>query len=102
MKQGLRTVAQKELVRPVRTSSVKGQAEYSFTHLLIRDVAYQQIPRAARVRKHRTAAAWIERLAGDRVTDHAEILGHHYGQALQLAKAAGGGKCRKWAVMPAP
>ena len=85
---GLRTVAQKELLRPVRISSVKGEAEYSFRHLLIRDVAYQQIPRAARVRKHRAAAAWIERLAGDRVTDHADILAHHYGQALQLAKAA--------------
>ena len=72
-----------------RNSSVNGQAEYSFGHLLIRDVAYQQIPRAARVRKHRAAAAWIERLAGDRVTDHAEILAHHYGQALQLARAAG-------------
>ena len=79
----------KELLRPVRNSSVKGEAEYSFRHLLIRDVAYQQIPRAARVRKHRAAAAWIERLAGDRVTDHADILAHHYGQALQLAKAAG-------------
>ena len=89
VEQGLRTVAKKELLRPVRNSSVKGQAEYSFGHLLIRDVAYQQIPRAARVRKHRAAAAWIERLAGDRVTDHAEILAHHYGQALQLAKAAG-------------
>jgi class 3 adenylate cyclase/tetratricopeptide (TPR) repeat protein len=89
VEQGLRTVAKKELLRPVRRSSVKGQAEYSFGHLLIRDVAYQQIPRAARVRKHRAAAAWIERLAGDRVTDHAEILAHHYGQALQLAKAAG-------------
>jgi tetratricopeptide (TPR) repeat protein len=89
VEQGLRTVAKKELVRPVRNSSVKGQAEYSFGHQLIRDVAYQQIPRAARVRKHRAAAAWIERLAGDRVTDHAEILAHHYGQALQLAKAAG-------------
>ena len=85
---GLRTVAQKELLRPVRISSVKGEAEYSFRHLLIRDVAYQQIPRAARVRKHRAAAAWIERLAGDRVTDHADILAHHYGQAFQLAKAA--------------
>jgi class 3 adenylate cyclase/tetratricopeptide (TPR) repeat protein len=89
VEQGLRTVVGKELLRPVRTSSVKGQAEYSFRHLLIRDVAYQQIPRVARVRKHRMAAAWIERLAGDRVTDHAEILAHHYGQALQLAKAAG-------------
>jgi class 3 adenylate cyclase/tetratricopeptide (TPR) repeat protein len=85
----LRTVARKDLLRPVRSSSVRGQAEYSFGHLLIRDVAYQQIPRAARVRKHRAAAAWIEALAGDRVVDHAEILAHHYGQARELAKAAG-------------
>ena len=89
VEQGLRTVAGRELLRPVRTSSVKGQAEYAFRHLLIRDVAYQQIPRAARVRKHRAVAAWIERLAGDRVTDHAEIVAHHYGQALQLARATG-------------
>ena len=89
VEEGLRTVARKELIRPVRNSSVEGEAEYSFRHLLIRDVAYQQIPRAARVRKHRTAAAWIERLSGDRVTDHADILAHHYGQALRLAKAAG-------------
>jgi predicted ATPase/class 3 adenylate cyclase len=89
VEQGLRAVARKELLRPIRNSSVKGEAEYSFQHLLIRDVAYQQIPRAARVHKHRAAAAWIERLAGDRVTDHADILAHHYGQALQLAKAAG-------------
>ena len=89
VEQGLRMVAKKELLRPVRNSSVNGQAEYSFGHQLIRDVAYQQIPRAARVQKHRAAAAWIERLAGDRVTDHAEILAHHYGQALRLAQAAG-------------
>jgi len=89
VEEDLRMVARKELLRPVRNSSVRGEAEYSFRHLLIRDVAYQQIPRAARARKHRTAAAWIERLAGDRVTDHADILAHHYGQALQLAQAAG-------------
>jgi class 3 adenylate cyclase/tetratricopeptide (TPR) repeat protein len=89
VEQGLRILAKKELLRPVRQSSVNGQAEYSFGHLLIRDVAYQQIPRPARVRKHRAAAAWIERLAGDRVTDHAEILAYHYGQALRLAAAAG-------------
>jgi len=89
VEEGLRTVTRKELLRPVRSSSVKGESEYSFRHLLIRDVAYQQIPRATRVRKHRTAAAWIERLAGERVTDHADILAHHYEQALQLARAAG-------------
>jgi class 3 adenylate cyclase/tetratricopeptide (TPR) repeat protein len=109
VEQGLRTVAGKELLRPVRISSVKGQAEYAFRHLLIRDVAYQQIPRAARMRKHRAVAAWIERLAGDRVTDRAEIVAHHYGQALQLARAAGldgevaelEGQARRFLVMAA-
>jgi predicted ATPase len=42
---------------------------------LIKDVSYAQIPRAARVQKHRAMAAWIEERAGDRVADHAEVLG---------------------------
>jgi hypothetical protein len=68
---------------------VQGEDECSFWHLLVHDVAYQQIPRAARARKHRAAAEWIERIAEDRVADHAEILVHHYGQALELTRAAG-------------
>ena len=38
---------------------------------------------------HRSAAAWIERKAGERVDDLAELLAHHYLQALELAEAAG-------------
>lgn len=87
--EALHALVRKELIRPARTSSVRGQSEYSFWHLLIRDVAYAQIPRAARARKHRAAAEWIERMAGDRVADHAELLAHHYQQALDLARAAG-------------
>jgi class 3 adenylate cyclase len=89
VKEGLHELARKELVRPARTSSVQGEDECSFWHLLVRDVAYQQIPRAARARKHRAAAEWIERIAEDRVADHAEILVHHFGQALELTRAAG-------------
>jgi predicted ATPase len=40
---------------------MEGESEYSFWHLLVRDVAYSQIPRAERARRHRAAAAWIER-----------------------------------------
>jgi class 3 adenylate cyclase/tetratricopeptide (TPR) repeat protein len=82
-------LARKELVRPARTSSMAGETEYVFTHLLVRDVAYSQIPRAERARRHRAAAAWIERKAGERVEDLAEVLAHHYLQALELAEAAG-------------
>jgi len=53
---------------------------------LVRDVAYGQIPRAARADKHIRAAGWIESLA--RTNDHAELLAHHYLSALELARAA--------------
>ena len=85
----LHELARKELVRPARLSSMEGESEYSFWHLLVRDVAYGQIPRAERARRHRAAAAWIERKAGERVEDLAELLAHHYLQALELAQAAG-------------
>jgi class 3 adenylate cyclase/tetratricopeptide (TPR) repeat protein len=91
VREGLRELVRKELARPARTSSFEHQEEFSFWHLLVRDVAYQQIPRAARARKHRAAAEWIERTAEERVSDHAEILAHHYGEALALSCAAGAG-----------
>ena len=86
---GLHELSRKELVRAARTSSVKDQAEYSFWHALVRDVAYSQIPRAERAQKHIAAAEWIERMAGERVTDHAELLAYHYTQALDLTRAVG-------------
>jgi class 3 adenylate cyclase/tetratricopeptide (TPR) repeat protein len=89
VREGLHELARKELVRPARRPSIEGETEFAFWHLLIRDVAYGQIPRAARAEKHRAAAAWIEKIAGERVADSAELLAHHYEQALDLARAAG-------------
>jgi predicted ATPase len=80
--------ARKELVRPARLSSVKDETKLAFWHVLVRDVAYAQIPRAARARKHEAAARWIEQMAGGRVSDHADLLAHHYERALELAQAA--------------
>ena len=83
----LHALERKEFVRRERRSSVAGEEEYSFRHLLMRDVAYRQIPRAERAQKHRLAAEWIESLG--RAEDHAEMLAHHYLSALELARAAG-------------
>ena len=85
----LHELTRKELVRPVRTSSMEGEREYGFWHLLVRDVCYGQIPRAARAARHRAAAAWIEHKAAERVEDLADVLAHHYLTALELAGAAG-------------
>lgn len=77
----------KQFVRRERASSVAGQTQCAFAHVLVRDVAYAHIPRAARAEKHARAAGWIESLG--RVEDHAEMLAHHYLSALDLARATG-------------
>jgi class 3 adenylate cyclase/tetratricopeptide (TPR) repeat protein len=88
----------KELIRAAKASSVEGQTEYAFWHAVVRDVAYAQIPRAGRMRRHRTAAEWLEHLAGERLADRAEIIAHHYSQAVALARATGE-QARRLAVL---
>jgi class 3 adenylate cyclase/tetratricopeptide (TPR) repeat protein len=83
----LRALERKEFVRRRRRSSFEAETEYTFQHALVRDVAYAQIPRAERGRRHERAAAWIESLG--RPDDHAELVAHHYLEALELARAAG-------------
>jgi tetratricopeptide (TPR) repeat protein len=85
----LHELARKELVRPARTSSMEGEREYAFWHVLVRDVCYGQIPRAGRAARHEAAAAWMEKEAGERVEDVADLLAYHYGAALELNEAAG-------------
>ncbi|HEY2437400.1 MAG TPA: BTAD domain-containing putative transcriptional regulator [Solirubrobacteraceae bacterium] len=78
-------LARQEFVRPALHSSVSGEPEYAFSHILLRDVAYGQIPRAARSVKHERVATWIESLGHHE--DHAELLAHHYIDALEFARA---------------
>jgi class 3 adenylate cyclase/tetratricopeptide (TPR) repeat protein len=83
----LHRLERKEFVRRERRSSVGEEGQYLFSHLLVGDVAYSQIPRATRSEKHQRAAEWIESLG--RPEDHAEMLAHHYLTALELDQAAG-------------
>ena len=90
VRRDLNELVHREFVRPVRSSSLAGEDEFSFWHALVRDVAYQQIPRSPRSEKHLASAAWVEGMAADRLEDHAEILVHHYELALELVRSAGG------------
>ena len=82
----LTDLAQRELTRPSFPSTMEGEAEFAFWHALLRDVAYGELPRKARMQKHRFAAEWIsERSAGSGRT--AEIVAEHYARALDLAIA---------------
>src|SRR4249919_4103150 len=81
------SLERKGFVRRQRRSSVEGEAELAFSHALVRDVAYGQIPRAERAAKHRRVAEWIESLG--RPEDHAEMRAYHWTSALELARASG-------------
>jgi class 3 adenylate cyclase/tetratricopeptide (TPR) repeat protein len=83
----LHALERKDFVQRARRSSVAGSTEYSFRHVLVRDVAYGQIPRADRSDKHRRVGEWLESLG--RREDHAEMMAHHYMEAIRLARAAG-------------
>jgi class 3 adenylate cyclase/tetratricopeptide (TPR) repeat protein len=84
----LHSLERKGFVRRQRQSSIDGESEYAFGHALVRDVAYGQIPRSERAAKHRAVATWIASLG--RPEDHAEMLVHHFGAALELVRASGG------------
>ena len=89
VRRDLNELVHREFVRPIRVAAIDGEEEFSFWHALVRDVAYQQIPRTPRAEKHLAAARWVEQTAAERVADHAEILVHHYSEALELIRAAG-------------
>ena len=82
-------LARREFIRPAPRTSIGGEREFAFWHALTRDVAYAQLPRAARATRHEAVARWIETTAPDRVEDVADVLAYHYSTALELTRAAG-------------
>jgi class 3 adenylate cyclase/tetratricopeptide (TPR) repeat protein len=66
-------------------SSMAGEREYLFRHILTRDVAYQSLPRRERASAHAEVGAWIEETAGERWPEFAELLAHHYSEAYRSA-----------------
>jgi class 3 adenylate cyclase len=82
----LGTLKRRELIEERLTSSMAGDIEYTFKHLLIRDVAYESLPRRERGKAHLSAARWIEDVSGTRAVELAEVLAHHYASAFDLTK----------------
>ena len=85
----LTDLAQQSFVRQNVQSSMAGEEEYSFWHMLGRDVAYRQLPRGARAERHAAAATWLESKLGERADDVADVLADHWRNALELSLAAG-------------
>jgi hypothetical protein len=71
----------KQLVRP-DNPQFEGEEAYRFRHLLIRDAAYDALPKAVRADLHERFADWLKDRASDLV-ELDEILGHHLEQAAR-------------------
>ena len=81
----LAALVRRDLVRPDRAQLPREDA-YRFRHLLIRDAAYDALPKATRADLHRRFAEWLESTDRDLV-ELDEILGYHLEQAaLYLAE----------------
>jgi tetratricopeptide (TPR) repeat protein/energy-coupling factor transporter ATP-binding protein EcfA2 len=68
-------------------SQIQGDHEYLFKHMLIREVAYATLPRAARRERHAAVARFIESAAGERIEEAAALLAHHWQEAGDVDQA---------------
>jgi class 3 adenylate cyclase/tetratricopeptide (TPR) repeat protein len=83
----LMTLVRKDLVRPEAALLVDEEA-YRFRHLLIRDTAYEALPKATRAELHERFAAWLGEHGADLV-ELDEIVGYHLEQAYRYRQELG-------------
>ena len=84
----LRGLEARDLVLSRLSSSMRGELEFIFKHALVRDVAYESIPKRDRAMAHVQVARWIEEAIGERRLEVVELLAYHY-TAAQRATAWG-------------
>jgi class 3 adenylate cyclase/tetratricopeptide (TPR) repeat protein len=83
----LTDLVRKELVRPDKPQ-LAGEDAYRFRHLLIRDAAYDALPKATRAELHERFAVWLEE-HGAGLVELDEIVGYHLEQAYRYRKELG-------------
>ena len=82
----LLTLVRKEFVRPDR-AELPDDDGFRFGHILIRDAAYDSIPKRLRAELHERFAAWISERMGDEAPE--EIVGYHLEQAYRYGAEVG-------------
>jgi class 3 adenylate cyclase/tetratricopeptide (TPR) repeat protein len=83
----LAALVRKELIRPDRPQLV-GEDGFRFRHLLIRDAAYEALPKATRAELHERFAAWLKE-HGAELIELDELLGYHLEQACRYRAELG-------------
>jgi class 3 adenylate cyclase/tetratricopeptide (TPR) repeat protein len=82
---GLTELARRDFVAAQSSSTVADDIEYAFKHILMRDVAYGQVPKGRRAELHVRFSDWVESLP--RTADElVEIVAWHLEQACLLSR----------------
>jgi class 3 adenylate cyclase len=76
----LDTLVRKQLIE-ADGGRLAGAPTFSFSHVLVRDVAYEGMLKARRADLHARYADWVERVAGERASEYDEMLGYHLERA---------------------
>jgi len=76
------SLVRKDLIRPVR-SSLPGVDAYRFRHLLIRDAAYDAMPKQLRGDLHERYASWLEGSVDGGTPEQRESIGFHLERAFK-------------------
>jgi tetratricopeptide (TPR) repeat protein len=71
-------------------SRVPGAREYAFAHQLIRDVAYESLPRVDRAARHLDVAGWLREITTEPTPETIAVLGEQYEQAWELSRSRTG------------
>ncbi|MFZ0179381.1 MAG: adenylate/guanylate cyclase domain-containing protein [Candidatus Dormiibacterota bacterium] len=83
----LMTLVRKDLLRPDRPVFA-GEDAFAFRHLLIRDAAYDSLPKANRAELHASFAGWLQQRGRD-LEELDEIAGYHLEQAFRYRTELG-------------
>ncbi len=83
----LAALVRRELIRP-ETAQFAREDGFRFRHLLIRDAAYDALPKSSRAELHELFAGWLEQ-RGDGLVELDEILGYHLEQAARYRQELG-------------
>ena len=78
----LQALIRRELIAP-SASSFPGEQGLRFRHVLIREAAYDSVPKEVRAALHERVAAWLEASSDGGTPEYEEIIGHHLEQAYR-------------------
>jgi predicted ATPase/class 3 adenylate cyclase len=81
---GLSELERRDFVAHQAVSTVADDDEYTFKHILMRDVAYGQVPKGRRAELHLKFSDWVAVLPG-KADEFVEIVAWHLEQACRLS-----------------